>query len=115
MNLGFHHQSVFAENVLNYIEKKGGGVLDLGEFIRIATARIGEDYTKPQTNLVFSAFDPKFTGKFSIYDLKDTIRGIGEDISDEDVEKMFRAADEDEDGYVTGEDFYNIVTRKAYK
>jgi hypothetical protein len=32
--------------------------------------------------MVFSAFDPKATGKFSVYDLKDTIRGIGEDISD---------------------------------
>lgn len=41
MNLGFHHQSIFAENILSYIEKKAGGVLDFGEFIRIATARLG--------------------------------------------------------------------------
>jgi Ca2+-binding EF-hand superfamily protein len=77
MNLGFHHQSTFAENFLSYIEKKGGGVLNFGEFIRIATAKINEEYTQPQTSLVFSAYDPKATGKFSIYDLKDTIRGIG--------------------------------------
>lgn len=114
MNLGFHHQSIFAENLLAHIEKKGAEI-EFGEFIRIATARLNEDYTQPQTNLVFSAFDPKGTGKFSIYDLKDTMRGIGEDIGDEEIEKMFRAADMDSDGYVTSEDFYNIVTKKNYK
>lgn len=65
--------------------------------------------------MVFSAFDSKGTGKFSIYDLKEAIRGIGEDIGDEEVEKMFRAADADGDGYVTTENFYNIVTKKVYK
>jgi Ca2+-binding EF-hand superfamily protein len=28
---------------------------------------------------------------------------------------MFRAADSDNDGYITTEDFYNIVTKKDYK
>lgn len=28
---------------------------------------------------------------------------------------MFRAADSDNDGYVTTEDFYNIVTKKSYQ
>lgn len=56
--------------------------MDFAEFIRIATSQLNEEYTQPQTSLVFSAFDPKATGKFSLYDLKDTIRAIGEDIPD---------------------------------
>lgn len=63
---------------------------------------------------MFTAFDQKFTGKFSIYDLKDTIRAIGEDIGEEEIEKIFRAADSDGDGYVTSEDFYAIVTKKEF-
>lgn len=114
MNLGFHHQSIFAQNVLAHIEKKGPEI-EFGEFIRIATAKLNEDYTQPETNLVFTAFDPKGAGTFSLQDLKNTIRGIGEDISDEEIEKMFRAAAVGESKVVTAEDFYNIVTKKAYK
>lgn len=101
MNLGFHHQSIFAENILNYLQKKNGGVIDFGEFIRLATGKLNEQYTLAQNTIVFSAYDPKSSGKFSIYDLKDTIRNAGEDISEDDVQKIFRAADVDGDGYVT--------------
>lgn len=101
--------------VLNYLEKKNNGVLDFGEFIRIATGKINEDFTVPQTNVVFAGFDPKGNGKFNVYDLKDVVRDLGEDLNDDEIERIFRAADEDNDGYVTNEDFYNIVTKKAYK
>lgn len=77
MNLGFHHQGKFAELVLNHLEKKNNGVLDFGEFIRIATGKINEDFTLPQTNVVFSGFDPKGNGKFNVYDLKDVVRDLG--------------------------------------
>ena len=66
-----------------------------------------------ETDLVFTAFDMKNTGKCNIYDLKDAIRDIGVGIDDDEIERMFKNADTDDDGLVTREDFYNIVTRKA--
>lgn len=63
---------------------------------------------------MFTAFDPTNTGKFSIYDLKDTLADIGENLPDDEIEHMFRKADFDEDNFVTQEDFYNIVTKKVY-
>lgn len=112
--MGFHHQSKFAETILHHLEKKNDGVLDFGEFIRIATAKLSEDFTKEQTDLVFTAFDPKGNGKFDVYDLKDTVRDLGEDIPTDEVERIFERADTNQDKYVTSEDFYNIVTRKEY-
>jgi len=35
--------------------------------------------------LIFTGFDPKGTGKFSIYDLKDTARDLGEDLNDDEI------------------------------
>jgi hypothetical protein len=35
-------------------------------------------------------------------------------MADEDLLKMFKKADLDDDGFVTVDDFYNIMTGKVY-
>ena len=35
-------------------------------------------------------------------------------MTQEELEHMFHKADLDDDGYVTAEDFYNIMTGKVY-
>lgn len=39
---------------------------------------------------------------------------MGEEMTDEELEHMFHKADLDDDGFVTPEDFYNIMTGKVY-
>lgn len=39
---------------------------------------------------------------------------LGEDLDDEEIQKMFKRADLDDDGFVTAEDFYNIMTHRVY-
>ena len=41
-------------------------------------------------------------------------KDIGEDIGDEEIEDMLKRADLDDDGFVTFEDFYNIMTHRVY-
>jgi hypothetical protein len=35
-------------------------------------------------------------------------------LTEEEIEKMFIKADLDDDGFVTSDDFYNIMTHKVY-
>ena len=83
------------------MSSQNGGKIDFAEFIKLATTRLNDNYSKEECDLVFTAFDYKSTGKFNIYDLKDTIRDIGADIDDDEIERMFKNADTDEDGLVT--------------
>jgi Ca2+-binding EF-hand superfamily protein len=46
--------------------------------------------------------------------LKKVAHELGEDLNDEEVEKIFYKADLDDDGFVTADDFYNILTHKVY-
>jgi Ca2+-binding EF-hand superfamily protein len=46
--------------------------------------------------------------------LKKVAVDLGENVSDDDIRKMFSRADLDEDGFVTFEDFYNIMTNRVY-
>jgi len=39
---------------------------------------------------------------------------LGEDLNDEEIEHIFFKADLDDDGFVNGDDFYNIMTHKVY-
>jgi Ca2+-binding EF-hand superfamily protein len=39
---------------------------------------------------------------------------LGEDLTDEEIEHIFFKADLDDDGFVTADDFYNILTHKVY-
>ena len=41
-------------------------------------------------------------------------RDLGEDMSDEELKNMFAKADLDDDGFVTSDDFYNIMTHRVY-
>lgn len=53
-------------------------------------------------------------GKFSVIELKKVALDLGEAVDDDEIEDMFQRADLDRDGFVTGEDFYNIMTHKVY-
>jgi len=53
-------------------------------------------------------------GRITWDELKRVAVDLGEDVTDDDVRKMFAKADLDGDGFVTFEDFYNIMTNKVY-
>jgi len=39
---------------------------------------------------------------------------LGESLTDDEIENIFVKADKDEDGFVTAEDFYTIMTPKSF-
>lgn len=47
-------------------------------------------------------------------ELKKVAQDLGEDMTDEELQAAFSKADLDEDGFVTAEDFYNIMTHRVY-
>lgn len=47
-------------------------------------------------------------------ELKKVAQDLGEDLTDEEIEKMFIKADLDDDGLITVDDFYNIMTHRVY-
>ena len=53
-------------------------------------------------------------GKITSSELKKIAKELGEDLSEEDIDKIFVKADLDDDGFVTADDFYNIMTHKVY-
>ena len=46
--------------------------------------------------------------------MKKIANELGESLPEDELNHMFDKADLDEDGFVTGDDFYNIMTHKIY-
>ena len=53
-------------------------------------------------------------GQINAQQFKQVAVELGEHLSDDEIEKIFSKTDLDGDGYVTAEDFYNIITQKSY-
>ena len=57
----------------------------------------------------FKVFDPKSSGFISVSDLKAVLSSLGENCSDEFLNSMLIAADADNDGKVSYQDFASMV------
>ena len=114
IDLGFTGQNKFVYQILAELDEDQSGGIDFEEFVRLATAKIGDKDSRAEINKVFNAFDPNRSGKFTTLELKKVAQDLGEDLTDEEIQHIFNKADLDDDGFVTQEDFYNIMTHRVY-
>lgn len=64
---------------------------------------------------VFSLFDDERTGFISIKNLRRVVKEVGETIDDAELQEMIERADLDNDGLISEEEFYAIMTKRSTK
>lgn len=101
-------------HILAGIDEDCSGSIDFEEFLRVASQRFTERSSMNDAQKIFSYFDPDADDKVTLLELKRMGASLGENLTDEEYADMFRRADLDGDGFVTVEDFYNILTGKVY-
>ena len=94
-------------------DDQSGGI-DFAEFLRLATQKLSDKESRAEVDKVFQSFDINRAGRFTTLELKKLAQELGEDLGDEDIQHVFTKADLDDDGFVTSDDFYNIMTHKVY-
>lgn len=63
---------------------------------------------------VFALFDIGKTGYIALKDLRKIAKQLGELQDDNVLQEMIERADYDQDGLVSLDEFYNLLTKKAY-
>lgn len=121
INLGFSGQNKFVYQILAELDEDQSGGIDFAEFLRLATSKMSEKDSRAEIIKVFNSFDVNRTvklaftqGKISLAELKKVAKDLGEDMTDEELNTMFAKADLDDDGFVTADDFYNMMTHRVY-
>lgn len=114
IDLGFAGQNKFVYQILAELDEDQSGGIMFEEFVKLATAKLSDKDSRAEINKVFASFDVHKVGKISCLQLKRVAQDLGEDMTDEELQKMFAKADLDDDGFVTADDFYNIMTHRVY-
>ena len=113
-SLGFEAKNQTIYQMISDLDKDGSGAIDFDEFLDMMTARMSDKDTKEDINKVFRLFDDDKTGYITIKNLRRVAKELGETMTDEELMEMVERADSDGDGQVSAEDFYNIMTKKAF-
>jgi centrin-1 len=113
-SLGFEAKNQTIYQMISDLDKDGSGAIDFDEFLDMMTARMSDKDTREDINKVFRLFDDDKTGYISIKNLRRVAKELGETMTDEELLEMIERADSDGDGQVSQEDFYNIMTKKAF-
>lgn len=100
--------------MISDLDADGSGAIDFDEFLDMMTARMSDKDTRDDINKVFRLFDDDKTGFITVKNLRRVAKELGETMTDEELMEMIERADSDGDGQVTPEDFYNIMTKKAF-
>ena len=96
------------------LDADGSGEIDFEEFLDMMTARMSDKDTREDIDKVFQLFDDDKTGYITLKNLRRVAKELGETMTEEELMEMVERADSDADGNVTPEDFYNIMTKKAF-
>lgn len=113
-SLGFEAKNQTIYQIIADIDKDGTGDIDFEEFLDLMTAGISNTDSKEDVQKVFNLFDDDKTGYISLQNLKRVSKDLGETMSDAELLEMIERADADQDGQISFEEFYAIMSRKSF-
>lgn len=90
------------------------GQINFEEFLNLMTARISDKDSREDIRKVFLLFNDDSSQGISIKNLRRIAQELGEQMDDAELNEMIERADSNQDGVVTEEDFYNIMTKKSF-
>ena len=111
-SLGFEAKGSTMFHVITELDKDGSGAIDFEEFIGMMVSKLSENESKAEIRSIFNIFDVDKTGHINIKNLKKIARDLGETVDDDELLDLIRKADSDNDGQVSFDDFYSVMTKK---
>ena len=111
-SLGFETKSQAIFQMIADLDTDGNGTIDFGEWFGLMTKRVNDKDSRANINKIFALYDDERTGFISSKNLRRVAQDLGENITDEEIDELIRRADLDQDGLVSEEEFYIILTRK---
>lgn len=112
-SLGFESKSGAIFQMISDLDADGNGTIDFGEWLALMTKRVNDRDSRANINKIFYLFDDERTGFISVKNLRRIADELGENVSNEELEELIKRADLDQDGLVSEEEFYTILTRKV--
>lgn len=90
-----------------------GSSIDFDQFLDAITDKLGDKETRRGIEKIFELFDEDGTGSINLNNLRRVAKELGETMSVDELNEMLeRAASNGSE--ITREDFYTIMTKRAF-
>ena len=90
-----------------------GSAIDFEQFLEAITSKLGDKESRDGINKIFDLFDDEHKGAISVANLRRVAKELGETMTTDELQEMLeRAASNGQE--ITREDFYVIMTKKAF-
>ena len=107
--LGQNPTEVEIDELVKEIDADGDGQIDFDEFLAMLTRKANTNQIEDDIEKAFKVFDKGNRKKIGINELREIMLGLGEDLTDEQLNIMIKEIDSDNDGYVTLDDFKKVM------
>jgi len=97
------------KDIMNDLDENGDGHMDFDEFVLMMDRRMSVNSQVDEIKATFNFFDKKGDGKIDFDELKEGLCGLGEDVTDKDVQDMIKEADMNGDGYIDFQEFMQMM------
>merc|ERR1712072_622224 len=114
-SLGFDVKHAVVFQMIAELDADGSGEIEFDEFLDMMTARISDKNSREDIERVFKLFDSDRTGEISLDNMKRVAKELGEDISPQELQEIIQRSDLDNDGALTMDDFYQVMTKKNFR
>ncbi|KAI8991901.1 hypothetical protein BDF20DRAFT_810521, partial [Mycotypha africana] len=103
--------------MLNKIDKNHDGLIDFEEFVLAMTKFSGKRrfsrrmsrHESDELRLCFAKFDQNGDGLISTDELKEVMKGLGEELTDQEIDQMMEEADANNDGFIDFNEFRALM------
>lgn len=106
--LGYGLTNDELDQLVKEIDFNGSGTIELTEFIHVIQSRKETVQLEDAMRETFLIFDRNNDGFIDKYELKSVMRRLGSNLRDEDILKMIKDADKNQDGRIDYDEFISL-------
>ncbi|KAK2365185.1 calmodulin [Trifolium repens] len=95
--------------MMNDVDTNGNGTIEFGEFLDFMARKMKEAQAEKELKEAFWVFDKDKDGYISSNELRSVLRGIGEKVTEEELDQMIKMADLNGDGLIDYQEFIRMM------
>jgi calmodulin len=107
--LGLNPSEAELRDLVSEVDVNNDGVISFEEFLGLMSQTVKDMDTEQELLKAFEVFDKDGSGTISSDELRNVLKSLGENLTDDEVEEMIKLADRNGDGSIDYHEFANIM------
>jgi calmodulin len=95
--------------IISQVDTDGDGTIDFEEFVELMKNKMKGLDAEEEIREAFKVFDKNGDGYVEVAELRQVVQGLGEPLSEADLQEMIKEADADGDGRISYQEFVRLM------